>query len=186
MKKDLRKFDPNKVAELDLEMWQAYYDHNFFKLFILLLRLMHKFFGLDYFSAFRAAFYSASAVIDFRINKGRENSERIRRKLTKFFKIISSNNKKKFNYEKAAELELKWWLVDRYPERYEISREEGLANAMAIVYNINPEKLLEYAIYRAQAMLLQDKAEKEKGSTDWGQIGILLKKSFNSLYKSIQ
>ncbi len=185
-KNNLKKFNPDKIAELDLNMWQAYYSHNFFKLFILLLHLNHEFFGLDYFHTLQAAYYSASAAINFRLNRGKENHELIITKLTKFLKIISDNNIEKFNYKNVAELEFKWWMIDRYPKPYQTSREEGLARAMAAIYNTDYVKLTEYANYRAQAMTLQDEAKTVGQEADWEKIGSLLKQSFNSLYQNIQ
>jgi hypothetical protein len=186
MKKNLKKFNPDKIAELDLNMWQAYYSHNFLKLFILLLRLNNEFFRLDYFDTLQGAYYSASAAIYFRLNKGKENSETIIEKLTKFFKIISDNNIEKFDYKKAAELEFGWWMIDRYPKLYRTSREDALACAMAIIYNTDYLKLREYADYRAQAMVLQDEAAAIGQKADWDKIKFLLKKSFNSLYQNVQ
>lgn len=186
MSKNLKKFNPDKIAELDLNMWQAYYNHNFFKLFILLLRLNHESFGLDYLRTLQASYYSAFAAINFRLNKGKEDSKTIIKKLEKFFKIISDNNIDKFDYKKVAELEFGWWMIDRYPKLYQTSREEGLARAMATIYSIDYLKLTEYANYRAQAMVLQDEAEATNQEANWKKIGSLLKQSFNSLYQSVQ
>jgi hypothetical protein len=186
MKKDLKKINPDKVAELDSDMWQAYYNHNFLKLFILLLRLNHESFGLDYFHTLQASYHSASAAINFRLNKGKENPKIIIKKLKKFFKIISDNNINKFDYEKAAELEFGWWMIDRYPKLHQTSREEGLARAMAAIYGVDYLKLAEYANYRAQAMVLQDEAEATGQEANWEKIKLLLKQSFNSLYINVQ
>jgi len=186
VKKGLKHFNPDKVAQLDLNMWQAYYSHNFFRLFILLLQLNHEFFGLNYLATLRAAYYSATAAIDFKLHRGRENSERIIKNLSKFLKIVSNKSLEKFDYKKAAELELAWWLIDRYPNKYETSREVALAAAMAAVYGVQTSALTDYANYRAQAMVLNDKAEAAGHETDWSQVGILLKKSFNSLHQSVQ
>ena len=186
LRKNLKKFNPDKIAKLDLNMWQAYYDHNFFKLFILLLRLNHEFFGLDYLHTLQAAYYTASAAINFRLSKGNERPEIIIGKLTKLFGIISDNNVEKFDYKKEAELEFGWWMTDRYPKLYQASREDGLAHAMATIYNTDYLKLKEYADYRAQAMVLQDEATAMGKEANWDRIESLLKKSFNSLYKNIQ
>ncbi|MFA5841201.1 MAG: hypothetical protein WC847_02970 [Candidatus Paceibacterota bacterium] len=186
MKKNLKKFNPDKIAEIDSKMWQAYYNHNFFKLFILLLRLNHEFFELGYLHTLQASYYSAYAAINFRLNRGKEDSKKIIKKLEKFFKIISNNNIDKFDYKKAAELEFGWWMIDRYPKLYQISREEGLARAMAAIYGMDYLKLTEYANYRAQAMVLQDEAEVTLQEANWDKIRSLLKQSYNSLYKNVQ
>ena len=95
--------------------------------------------------------------------------------------------REKFDFKKVANLELDWWFVDRYPERYpSTTREDGLSAAMAAIYNIEPSKLVEYARYRAAAMVLQDEAEKiPNAETDWKKIGELLKLSYKSLRDAV-
>ena len=183
--KNLREFNPERVAKIETEMWQAYYRHNFLKLFILLLRLVHNQFQLGYFYTIKTAYYSAIAAIIFRKSRGKENKDLLEKKLTKFFKNVSAVAQDKFDYQKAAELELQWWMVDRYPEKYPIDRRNALGKAMASVYNIDPEKLATYSEYRAQAMELQDEAEKENKEADWGKVQSLLLASYESLYKAI-
>lgn len=182
---NLKDFNPEKIAKIEKRLWQAYYGHNFFKLFILLLQLIHEQFNLNYFYAFKVSFYSASAAINFHKNRGKENKNIILAKLTNFFKSISKVTVNKFDYKKTAELELEWWFVDRYPEKYHISRRDAIKNAMASIYNINPEKLTKYADYRARAMELQNKAGEEKKEVNWDEIESLLLVSYKSLHESI-
>ncbi len=168
-------------------MWQAYYRRQFLKLFFLLIRLMRESFGVDQITAARIAYQAALAAIDFRRHKGRENQERILKKLIKFYRIIFSHSLEPFDYKKAAEFELRWWLIDRYPESYEISRKKALGLAMAAVYNVDTSTLDEYADQRAKAMVLQDEAKNLKNKeADWDKIGSLLKTSYRSLYRAIQ
>jgi hypothetical protein len=170
MKSSLKQFDPNKVASIETRMWQAYYRHHFFILFTLLIKLMKESFGLNYLSCLEAAYYAASAAIDFRMNRGKENENRIRRKLTEFYRTISKRSLEGFDYKKAAELELNWWLIDRYPQKFVMTRQEAIKIAMAEIYNIEPAKLNEYADYRAQAMVLQDEAESLNKEADWDKV----------------
>ena len=174
-KKSLKNFDPDKTATLEMEAWRAYYKHRFFKLFIVLLALMRTFFSFNWFLVFQAGYYTADATIDFRLNKGKENQPRVLNKLKRFFKVLSNNTVEKFDSEKAAELELNWWFVDRYPNRYEMTREEAIARAMAFLYGRDFKDFMHYADYRAKAMVLQDVAEEEKREADWNQIESLLK-----------
>lgn len=186
-RKSLKKFNPDRVAAIEVRMWQAYYRHNFIQLFFLLAQLTRESFGVNYFASVQIAYYAATAAADFRLNKGNENSARILQKLIKFMRAISTRSLESFDYQKAAEFELEWWFVDRYPERYQITREQALANAMSAIYQVEPEKLTEYATCRAQAMVMQDKVEKLKGvEPDWDKMGRLLEQSFRALYKTIQ
>lgn len=185
MKSSLKQFEPEKVAALELNMWRAYYNHNFFRLFFLLRKLIKTQFHLGGIDPIKAAYYAASAAIQFRLQRGKENKKKISGKLISFFEIIAKNGIEAFDHRKVAELELEWWLVDRYPERYYDTREQALAAAMAMLYNVEPERLAIYARNRAEAMVLQDKAETENKEADWQKIGALLKESYVSLYESV-
>jgi len=166
-------------------MWHAYYHHNPLKLFYLLMKLAREFFGVNYLTAIGMGYYSASAAVDFSWNKGREKEERIVKRLTKFYKLISDRSLEEFDYRRAAQLELQWWMVDRYPERYPISREEALAKGMASIFNVDHSKLLEYGKFRAEAMVVQDRAELNKEEADWVLVEDLLRSSFRALKHAV-
>ena len=110
----------------------------------------------------------------------------IKGELTKAYSIISNFSDKKFDYNKAAELELEWWMVDRYPDRYNTSREEAINLPIALVYGADLLKLGEYASNRAKAMVLQDKAELESKEANWSNIESLLQLSYRSLSAAIK
>lgn len=180
---NFRDFDPEKIAKTETYLWQAYYRHNFLKLFFLLIKLVHSQFRLNYYDTLKISYYLALSVISFRINKGKENKDVILKKLLKVYKYLSNISIEKFDYQKTAELELEWWFVDRYPDKYKISRRDALKNAMASFYNIDSEKLVKYAEYRARAMELQDEAEKVNMEANWREVESLLLISYKSLYE---
>jgi hypothetical protein len=186
-KKDLRQFDYRKVAKLDSAMWRAYYNHQFFKMFILLLKLFRTQLHLGWFSTTRLAYYSAWAAADYRLKKGRENYERTFKNLVKFYRVISKNATKPFDFQKAAELELEWWDIHRYPKKYKKTLEESLAEGMAAIYNIKPADLHEYASYRAEAMHLPGhEGDKQEDPVNWNKIDKLLVKSWRYAHQAIQ
>ena len=185
-KSNLKKFDPRRIAHLDREMWEAYYARRMGRLFLLLVRLMHEFFGFQYFYVLRVAYYSARAARDFQKHRGQENHQRIVSNLAKAYRIISEHSMEPFDYRKTAELELQWWLVDRYPDQYQMSRREALASHMASLYHIDPVQLEGYAHTRALAMEMQDEAEEKKTTANLDQIETLLQNSYESLYQAVQ
>lgn len=187
-KKTLRQFDPGEIAELDRAMWQAYYRHRFVRLFFILVRFAHtirRTFGLSYFNILYAAYNLALAAADFRLSKGKESKDRIVRRLAKAARTLARQSGEDFDYRRAAELELEWWMIDRYPDRYTTTREEGLARAMGAVYGLPPERLMEYARLRARAMTLQDEAEVARREADWTEIERLLTLSFAALRSAV-
>lgn len=187
MSKDLRQFDYQKVAKLDSDMWRAYYNHQFFKLFLLLIRLMRTQFQFGHFLALRTAYYAGIAATDYRIRRGHENMARVEKRLIKFYQVISANSKEPFDYKKAAEIELEWWNIHRYPKRYKKTLEVSLAEGAAIIYNGKTKDFLEYGRLRAEAMILRDQmGDVQKVEPNWKKIESLLTTSWRSLHDAVQ
>jgi hypothetical protein len=186
-KKNLRQLNYRRIAKLDTDMWRAYYSHRFFRLFLLLLQLMRTQFQFGFISALRAAYYAGIAATGYRIRKGHENFSGVQRNLEKFYSLISDNSMEPFDYRKAAEIELEWWNIHRYAERYEKALEVSLAEGMAIIYNGKPKDFLEYGRLRAQAMLLRDEmGDVQRTEPDWKKIESLLLDSWKSMHEAVQ
>lgn len=186
-KANLRQFDYKKVAKLDADMWRSYYNHQFIKLFKQLCMIISTQMRLSWFHTLRLAFHSGWAATDYRLNKGQENYHRVLKNLVKFYKIISDNCTEPFDYQKAGELELEWWNIHRYPDKYKKSLEQSLADAQAAIYNTSPAKFNKYAHIRAIAMQLPNhQGDKQDNPPDWNEINQLLLKSWHSLHTTVQ
>ena len=186
-KSNLRQFDYKKVAKLDADMWQSYYNHQFIKMFVQLLRIMRTQLHLNWFLTFRLARHSGWAATVYRLEKGHENYPRVLRNLVKFYKTISDNCTKPFDYQKVAELELEWWDIHRYPSKYKKTLEQSLADAQAVIYHTGSTEFKDYAHGRAVAMLLpKHEGDKQDNPPDWNEINKLLLKSWKSLYATVQ
>lgn len=182
-KRDVRNFSPERFARLDTDMWRAYYRHRFLKLFLLLIRLCNQYCSPNYVLTLRAAYHSAMAAIIFRKTKGHENSEKTLKHLTHFYKLLSDHNSYPFDFTKAAELELKWWFIDRYPEKYEMSRAQALAEGAASIFKVSAKDAAPYGQKRAEAMeLIGEHHHNPKAIPDWTKIHTLLVEAYQSLY----
>lgn len=186
-KSDLRQFDYQKVAKLDTAMWRAYYNHQFIKLFLLLMQIMRTQLHLNWFTTTRLAYHSSRAAINYRRKKGHEDYPQVLRNLTKYYKILSRNSKAAFNYKEAARLELEWWDIHRYPKKYKKSLETSLAESAAVIYGVKPVSLADYAKWRAEAMMIPNhEGDSQKIKPDWKKIERLLISSWRSLHISVQ
>jgi hypothetical protein len=187
-KTDIKNFDPEKVGQLDADMWRAYYNHQFFKLFSQLLALIKYQLGLNWFLTIRLAYYSAWAAADYRIHKHKGvNNERVLKNLSKFYGLISQHNAEPFDYQKAAELELAWWDVHRKSYTNNPALEQSLADAAAAIYNVDTASLRDYAHYRAEAMILpRHEGDGADNRTDWQKITELTIKSWQALHAAVQ
>jgi hypothetical protein len=185
---DLRNFDPEKVGKLDADMWRAYYNHKFIKLVWRLVLLIKYQLGLNWLLSIRLAYYSGWAAADYRIHKKRgTNNARILRNLTKFYRSISTNNIRPFDYKKAAELELAWWEIHRKSYENNPALEKALADGAAAIYNVDPAKLQTYAHFRAEAMILpRHEGRDPDNQTDWRQVTDLTIKSWRALHAAVQ
>lgn len=183
---DLREFDHDKVAIMDARMWRSYYNHKYISLFWQLLKLLKEQLMLGWVHTIRLAYYSAWAAADFRINRRNIDENRIVKNLTKFFKVISIHSLQQFDYVKAAQLELDWWITHR--KAYKVTPEliKSLARAAAIIYGVDSAKLMTYAKYRAEAMILPRHDSDKVNKTDWTEVEILLKKSWASLHEAVR
>jgi len=184
---DLTEFDYKKVGRIDAAMWRSYYNHQFFKLFWQLLQLFRNQLRLNWLDTLKLAYYAGVAAADYRLNKLKGvNNERVLRRLTEFYKVVSSHAVQPFDYAKAAQLELEWWDVHRYPERYANSLENSLAEGAAAIYNVSAESLKDYGRFRARAALLpKHEGDKQPNPPDWQQIETQTVKAWQSLYESL-
>jgi hypothetical protein len=188
-KSNLDEFAYKQVAKADADMWRSYYNHQFFKMFIQLLKILKGQVKLNWFLTFKMAYYSAMAAAEYRIKKGSENEPRVVKNLTKFYKIISDHTERPFDYKKAAELEYEWWQVHRYPKKYKKDLAVAVAEPMAVVYHVSLSKLKSYGRFRAEAMLLpQHTGDRDKQDPDklYQSISSLLEKSWRELYQAVQ
>lgn len=184
---DLRRIDPHALAQLDADMWVTYYNHRFARLGWLLFKLNRSHFWPDVFTTLRAAYHSTMAAIVFRKTKGHEENDRVLKHLAIFYRLLSAHNAQAFDYRRAAELELEWWMVDRYPERYQTSRASALAAGMAVIYGIEPRRLRIYGEKRATAMeLLGAYHYDTRTEVDWPKLRQLLEESYEALCGAVQ
>lgn len=183
---NLRQFDYQKVGKLDADMWRAYYNHQFLKLFWLLLKIIKDQLGLNWFVTARLAYHSAWAAADYRIHRGKVNSKRVLKNITKYYELISRNATEPFDYKKAGKLELAWWDIHRASYTNNKALEQSLADTFSVIYDVPPDKLEECAHYRAEAMMLpRHQGDSQENQTDWQHIETLTIKSWKALYIAI-
>src|SRR5207247_557699 len=94
-----------------------------------------------------------------------------------------------FDAEKAAAIELEWWIVHRERAKHEHEDlEYWLAKLQETLYKQDASRFLEHAKLRADAMLLRD-ARAEAGDVseeDWQRIDRMLDRSWTSLKAAVR
>lgn len=186
---DLRRFNPAVVARLDTDMWRSYYERHPVKLFFQLAHLMRLQFGAPYWRSWGMAYQAAKAAFVFKDGKSRTDYERALPYLRHYYASIQKMSTTGFDVEKAAVLELEWWIVHRQRATQQPGDlESALAVSAAAIYNLDAEKFAEYARYRTLAMDLRDSESVGDGVSDaeWRRIEEYLQKAWQSLFVAVQ
>lgn len=185
----LRSFDPNEVARLETAMWRSYYDKQQVRLFRQLAELMRTQYDLPMIRSNSVAYQAAKAAFVFKDGHSRSDYEKALPNLVNFYSQIHKISKEPFNVDRAARLELEWWIVHRERKRHAAGDlERALADLQAELYGMPADRFMEHARLRGEAMTIRDsKAEEESGVTeaDWSRIDELLHASWNSLWRTV-
>jgi hypothetical protein len=187
-KTDIRRFDADEVARLETAMWRAYYSRERLKLFTEMGELLRKQYGFSYWKSQAVAYHAARAAFVFKDGHTRADYERALPDLLKFYAAIREASNTDFDVERAARLELEWWIVHRERESHAPG---DLAHALAALaselYRVPPDKLEEHAALRAEAMRIRDDkaAADDVTEADWARIDALLHASWQSLYQVV-
>jgi hypothetical protein len=185
----LREFDADEVARLDTAMWRSYYDKERFRLFNQLSELLRTQFNMPLVRSNRVAYYAADAAFVFKKGKQRSDYEQALPALIKFYESLRQVSDIPFDVNRAAQLELEWWIIHRERAKHapgDLSR--ALAELQAEIYRVPIEKLMEHADLRAEAMTIRDTKAEQGGVTeaDWARIDELLHRSWRSLKLAVK
>jgi hypothetical protein len=185
----LREFNPDEVARLETAMWRSYYDKQRVKLFKELAELLRTQYQMPFFRSNRVAYYAANAAFVFKRGKQRGDYEQALPDLVKFYQSIRDMSDVPFDPNRAAKLELEWWIIHRERAKHQpqdLAR--SLAELQAELYQVPLERLLEHGKLRADAMTIRDTKAEAGGVTDadWARIHELLQQSWKSLATAVK
>lgn len=180
--RSLRVFDPDRTAELELDMWKAYYEKENVRLFRGLLTLLHEQNRYSWFRASQAGFYLARAAATF--GKATGDYERVIPDLERAYRIEREWLGASFNPAAVARAELAWWVARRTPGQNS-AEQVGLliARENALLYGVPVERVLEASTLRARAGKLRDAGG---DNADWVEVSRLLHASYRALHAAVQ
>ncbi|HEX8070166.1 MAG TPA: hypothetical protein VF546_09470 [Pyrinomonadaceae bacterium] len=185
---DIRRFDPEEVARLDTAMWRSYYARQRARLFFQLGELLRTQYHFPFWQSQGVAYHAARAAFVFKDGKQRADYERALPDLVRFYESIRRTSNVPFDPQRAAQLELEWWIVHR--QRAEHAPDDlprALAAAAAEIYQTDPARLDEYARLRAEAMHIRDDRAAAGGvsEAEWQRIDQLLHDSWRALHEAV-
>lgn len=184
----MREFDPEEVARLETAMWRSYYDRERLKLFRELSELLRTQYNLPYVRSNLVAYRAAKAAFVFKDGHSREEYERALPDLVSFYSSIREVSDIEFDVERAARLEVEWWIIHRERKSHapgDLAR--SLADLPAELYRMPAERFMEHGRLRAEAMTIRDDRAEAGGVSedDWSKIAELLRASWRSLWNAV-
>lgn len=153
----MRKFDPRRLAHYEKENYVAYYQKNWLKLLRVSVGMIREAFGFSLFQAVYAAYLVARAEIAFAPFP--DNDVPLAQAyMRRFYSFLKETHGEEFDVERAAKLEVDWWIIHR---RLFANSENGeLVDALtalyAEAYGVAPAFVRPAAEQRAQGMLYSD------------------------------
>jgi len=175
--RSLRVFDPDRMADLELRMWQAYYAKQRVRLFALLVTMLHEQNRYPWAKATRAGFHLARAAATF--GDARGDYERVLPDLERAYAIARDWNGAGFDPKEVARAELAWWAARRNPGASTVENVGALiAEEYSLLYEVSRERVTLAAARRAEAAALRDSG---RANADWPTISRILRDSYREL-----
>jgi hypothetical protein len=180
----MRSFDPDEVARLETAMWRSYYSKQQVKLYNQMTELLRTQYNLPFIRSNAVAYQAARAAFVFKEGHNRVEYEKALPYLVSFYTSIHRVSDIPFDVDRAARLELEWWIIHRQRAEHasgDLAR--ALAELSSELYQMPPERFAEHARLRAEAMTIRDTKAEAGGVTeaDWKKIDELLHQSWRSL-----
>jgi hypothetical protein len=184
----MREFDADEVARLETAMWRSYYSRQRLKLFRELAELLRTQYRLPLLRSNAVAYRAAKAAFVFKDGRSRTDYERALPDLVSFYQSVRAVSDTDFDAERAARLELEWWIVHRERRAHAPGDlDRALADLQAELFHVPAGRLAEHARLRAEAMEIRDTKAEQGGvaEEDWRRIGELLQQSWRSLHAAV-
>src|SRR5262245_26811866 len=179
--RSMRVFDPDRVADLEVDMWRAYYRHQNGRLFRDLVVLLHEQNRYPWAKATIAGFHLARAAARFA--ELRSNYEQVLPDLARAYAILKEWTHSSFDHAAVARAELAWWVARRIPGQNSPEQVGQLiAEENALLYAVPRDRVLTASTLRARAGRIRDDAGER---ADWAVVSTLLHQSYGDLHGAI-
>lgn len=180
--RSLRAFDPDRTAELELDMWQAYYAGRNVRLFADLVTLNHEQYRYTWARASQVGYHLARAASTFA--KIRSDYDQVLPDLESAYNVAKDWTQARFDPKAVARADLAWWVARRVPGQDSPDQVGGLiADLNALLYDVPRDRVLGASVLRARAGRLRDEGGER---ADWAEVGRLLKESYRALHAAVQ
>src|SRR5262245_18184970 len=177
----MRHFDPDRLANLEVRMRQAYYAKERVRLFALLVTMLREQYRYSWATATTEAFHLARAASTFA--ELRVDYEVVLQDLVAAISTAKSWLGAGFDPLQVARAELAWWVARRVPGQNSPEQIGALiADEYAMLYETRRAAVAGAARLRAEAAALRDEQARQP---DWETIGRMLRQSYRDLLASL-
>ena len=153
----MKNFDPRKLAFYEKENYVAYYQKDWMKLLRVSIGLVKESFALSLLQAIYGAYLVARAEMAFAPFPNND-IPRAEAYMRRFYQFIKNVHHEGFDVERAAKLEVNWWIVHR--KLFGNSENQELVDTLTSLYTeaygVKSPKLGDAARLRAMGMLYSD------------------------------
>jgi hypothetical protein len=179
--RSIREFNPDRLADLEVRMWQAYYAKERGRLFALLVSTLREQYRYSWARATVEAFHLARAASTFANLRG--GYDVVLPDLEAAYSTAKSWMGAGFDPRAVARAELAWWVARRIPGQNSPEQVGALiAEEYALLYETRRESVASAALLRAEAAALRD-AQADR--PDWNTIAQLLLQSYRDLHAAL-
>ena len=175
--RSMRVFQPARLADLEVRMWQAYYAKERVRLFSLLVTMLHEQYHYPWATAALEGFHLARAAATFGDLHG--GYDVVLPDLEAAYAKARSWTGADFDPAAVARAELAWWTARRVPGQNSAEQIGALiADEYALLYETTRANVAQAALLRARAAALRDE---QAARPDWATIARLLRASYDEL-----
>lgn len=177
----LKAFDPDRTADLEVDMWRGYYSQKNIQLFTDLATMLHEQNRYPWAKACVAAYHLARAASSF--SQSHTAYELLLPDLEAAYATARDWTHADFDPAAVARAELAWWIARRIPARDSPDSVGGLiADENALLYGVPRDRVLAASILRARAGRLRDDGGE---NADWSAVSDLLHQSYRALHDAV-
>jgi hypothetical protein len=179
--RSLTRFEPERLAQLETEMWQAYYAKQRLRLFMLLVTTLREQYGYSWARAVQAGYHLARAAAAFGDLRG--DYDQVLPDLESAYTLARDWTSSDFDPRSVARAELAWWVARRTPGQSDVDTiGQLIGREYAELYSVPLARVVRAGRLRAEAGHLRDDGGPH---ADWARVRALLVDSYRDLKRSV-
>ncbi len=183
------EFDPERVAYFEAAGWRAYYDHKWFKMLHLLVKLCQEQFHIPFPMSLIAAYYTTRASLSW--VPVDHDDRKVLAYLEKFYRVARRYSGLTYDVSQVAALELQYFDVHRRlsgkPEKDEFL--QTLVDLHSAIFGLPAERVRESAEWRLRAANTVDQITSETSTDiegDWARLEEDLRRCYGSILRELR